>query len=276
MAFDRGEVTSCWQAGLMVMSDDEQALEGHATTLARLLSEAIPGWVRSAIAQRVLVESPETTAMVDQAAEQARAELEPELRALLALDIDEQTTTPLTVARGATVHVNAVLESLGVPPAQRDEHARQLHPGDVYDLTPGGFVDFGDDVQTAGLTWGAAKAHVHKQRRRSSEPVEERVVAVVPNMMDQGRFRDVTFVASAAAAAEAKPTLLFVDLDRVGDFSDFVSEEFPTIGFGAHVDQERLEQAKEVGFADAMPRSVFFKRLATMLNSDSNSPGGDS
>ncbi len=265
------------------MSDDELALKGHADTLARLLSEAIPGWVRSAVTERVRIDDPAHMALVERAGEQARAELEPELYELLSLDIDEQSSTPLTIARRAAEHAGVVLESLGVPPINRDQHAQQLHPNDLYDLTPGGFVDFGDDVQTAGLTWGAAKAHVHKQRRRliaseqteaaQPEVTQANVVAVVPNMMDQGRFRDVTFVTTAADAVQARPTLLFVDLDRVENFAAFVSDQFPTIGFGAHVDEERLASAKAVGFADAMPRSVFFKRLAAMDTADASSQG---
>ncbi len=256
----------------MVMSDDEQALERHAATLARLLSEAIPGWVRWAIAQRVAIESPEHLALVEQAAAQAQSDLKPQLHNLLSLDIDQQTTTPLTVARGAVVHASSVLETLGVAPVERDEHARRLHPDDVYDLAPGGFLDFGDEVQAAGLTWGAAKAYVHKQRRRALDEAAN-VVAVAPNLMDQSRFASATVVSTATAAHEASPSLLLVDVDRVDDLGSFVSDQFPTIGFGSHVDEARLEAARKAGFAEALPRSVFFKRLPSLLDPSGSSRG---
>jgi hypothetical protein len=36
----------------------------------------------------------------------------------------------------------------------------------VYDLSPAAFADLDPSLREPGLTWGAAKAHVHLARRR--------------------------------------------------------------------------------------------------------------
>ena len=145
----------------------------------------------------------------------------------------------------------------------------------MYDLTPGGFLDFGDDVQAAGLTWGAAKAHVHRHRRRVAPRGGGPVVAVAPNIMDQSKFSGVSLVRSAEEAMVLEPSLLLVDVDRVKELDAFVSAAFPTIGFGSHVDEVRLNAARDAGFAEVLPRSSFFKRLPTLLGGRSGGGGGE-
>jgi hypothetical protein len=87
------------------------------------------------------------------------------LRALIALDIDEQPQNPLSVLRGAVHYPTQVLRTLGARPAERDEFDRRTFPDDDFGLTPAAFADFGPKVHEAGLAWGAAKAYVHLRRR---------------------------------------------------------------------------------------------------------------
>ena len=91
------------------------------------------------------------------------------VRELLLLDIDEQWTNPLTLIRTAIRYPTELLRAIGAPTVHRDEQAKRFHPDDVYDLTPASFAELGPDVHDLGLSWGAAKAHVHLRRRREEE-----------------------------------------------------------------------------------------------------------
>ena len=90
------------------------------------------------------------------------------MRALLAADVDEQRTTPLTLLREAVVYPAAVLREGRVPPVERDEFSRTRLPDDDYDLAPATFADVDPSLHELGLVWGAAKAWTHKQRHGSA------------------------------------------------------------------------------------------------------------
>ncbi len=91
----------------------------------------------------------------------------PELRSLLATDVDAQRANPLAVLRGATRFAHAVLADTGVPAMPRDQFARRSFPDDVYGLVPATWSDIDPSLHELGITWGAAKAFVHKARRRA-------------------------------------------------------------------------------------------------------------
>ena len=98
----------------------------------------------------------------------------------------------------------------------------------------------------------------------SSQSVQPKVVAFVPNLMDRSKFTDsVTFVTTGDEARRAQPDQIFVDLDRCSDISQFRFEGPEVIGFGPHVDSELARQAKEAGYDEVVTRSVFFNRLTT-------------
>ncbi len=239
---------------------DAESIEPYARALGDSLVAGLPAWVEQAIVTRTASAS---AAEIASTQAQALDLVETDLRAFLASDIDEQTTTPLAIARRVVAPVTALLAANDVAPAQRDDHARAMHPDDTFDLMPGGFVDFGDEVQSAGIAWGAAKAHIHMKRHA---PPPKRVGAIVPNIMDRSRFGDdVVFVEEGSDLDSLDLRMLIVDLDRVGDLSELVSPRFPSIGFGSHVDEKRLAQAGEAGFAEAMARSIFFRRLPEIL-----------
>lgn len=151
--------------------EDAAALARYATDLADGMIAALPAWVERSVA-RVCVAyrgSVDEATLEDarEAGRMAQAEVAPMLRALLAQDIDTQRANPLALARRAVRYPTQVLADAGVPPVVRDAHAEAQFPDDRYDLTPATFADLDPTLHEAGLRWGAAKAHVHKQRRRA-------------------------------------------------------------------------------------------------------------
>jgi hypothetical protein len=153
------------------MIDDERALATYGDELVRAIEAAIGDWVESCVrsvldAQDRLVGA-ETATLIDAARGQATREVITELRAVFALDVDEQRTNPLAILRAAVRYPTQVLRSAGAQPVARDEFDKRSFPDDEFALTPAAFADFGPTVHDAGIMWGAAKAHVHLQRRRA-------------------------------------------------------------------------------------------------------------
>jgi hypothetical protein len=97
----------------------------------------------------------------------ARDDVTPQIRTLLAADIDEQRGSPLALLRSAAVrYPTAVLRDLGVPPIVRDEAQERFFPDDIYDLAPANFADLDPALAEVGIAWGAAKAFEHLQRHK--------------------------------------------------------------------------------------------------------------
>ncbi|MGH9277460.1 MAG: hypothetical protein ACRD12_05050, partial [Acidimicrobiales bacterium] len=94
----------------------------------------------------------------------AQAEVGAAVRTLLAADIDQQATTPLSLLRGAVRFPTRVLRDAGVPPVERDRVQAHLLPDDVYDLAPATFADLDPALTEPGIAWGAAKAYAHIHR----------------------------------------------------------------------------------------------------------------
>jgi hypothetical protein len=106
-----------------------------------------------------------------EAGARARAEVGPRVRRLLALDIDEQRTNPLSLLRDAVRYPTDVLRAAGVPAVEgRDDFAVRAFPDDVYDLAPATWADVDPSLQDPGITWGAWKAYTHLSRRRDQTP----------------------------------------------------------------------------------------------------------
>jgi hypothetical protein len=148
-------------------TDDERRLGEYATALADGIERALPGWVVGCVERRMGAGMPAgVAAAARDAGERARAEVVPEVRALLALDVDRQWTGPLDLVRRAVRHPTEVLRAAGVPPVHRDEFAASVFPDDVYDLAPASFADLDPELRERGIEWGAAKAHVVLTRRR--------------------------------------------------------------------------------------------------------------
>lgn len=152
------------------LTSDETSMADYAADLVDAVEAALGPWIRAAVTGRYPgTVPPEVGSKVDSAAAEARSLIGSDLRRLLALDIDEQWTNPLSVIRAVVVYPTTILLSAGAAVVERDETARRLHPDDLYDLVPASFGDLGRAVHETGLVWGAAKAHLHLQRRKRKE-----------------------------------------------------------------------------------------------------------
>ncbi len=150
-------------------------VEEAAELLADGAVAALPGWVERCVeeaCERAGVAAADLSAAAHAAGLQCVAETGPPLRELLATDVDEQQTTPLSVLRSAVRFPTQVLADGGVPAPARDDFDASRFPDDPYGLTPASFADIDPDLGPISITWGAAKAFEVLQRRRgdSAEP----------------------------------------------------------------------------------------------------------
>jgi len=152
------------------LADDETTLAGYAEALADGIVTALPGWVVRCVESISTAAVGRVEAGVRAEAERAGAaaaqEVGPQVRALLALPVDEQWTNPLALVRNATAYPTAVLRAAGVPGVVRDAAAVARFPDDEYDLCPTSFAELDPALADAGVRWGAAKAHVFLRKRR--------------------------------------------------------------------------------------------------------------
>lgn len=210
----------------------EQQLAAHAEALLAGLIDHLGAWAgRTADAAGRPAPDPRTIAStLDQ------------LTRLLRADIDDHWTGPLALIR-------------------------QILPDLPEHLRPATFADIDPSLHDLGMAWGAAKAHVHVHRHRPLPTV----VVFAPELGDRSRFDpyQVIHVRSAAKLHELvrthDPDLVIVDLDRTSDPAAWRIDNAHVVGFGSHVETERLERAIEAGFDAAMARSIFFHRLAELL-----------
>ena len=144
-------------------------VEPHATALADAVEVALPGWVERS-GTRIMAAwlgRPPDAGIIQAARDagsRAGAEVGAEIRALLAADIDDQWTTPLSLLRAAVRYPTAVLQDAGVPAVERDPFRERLEPADIYDLSPASFADVDPALTEPGMVWGAAKALAHRRR----------------------------------------------------------------------------------------------------------------
>jgi hypothetical protein len=106
------------------------------------------------------------------AGEAARQEVVPRLRALMSTDIDDQRATPLALVRDAVRFATAVLASAGVPAVVRDDIDEQLFPDDHYGLMPATLAELDPSLVEVAITWGAAKAWLHRRRHAANPSTE--------------------------------------------------------------------------------------------------------
>lgn len=94
------------------------------------------------------------------------------------------------------------------------------------------------------------------------------VAAWVPDLLDRSRFAGgagVVFVGRPEELAGIDAEVVVVDLNRLDDPARVGPVRGLLIGFASHVDDDRLVAAREAGFDEALPRSVFFRRLPELL-----------
>ncbi|KIE51873.1 MAG: hypothetical protein MB55_09200 [marine actinobacterium MedAcidi-G3] len=91
------------------------------------------------------------------------------------------------------------------------------------------------------------------------------VAAYIPNLMDRSRFGDsVQILKDLEELKSVEADLVLVDLAR-SEVLEYLPSEPVVIGFAPHVDTETLDAARAAGCAEALPRSIFFKRLPALL-----------
>jgi len=150
------------------VNDDDAQLLAHGRTLVDAVRAVLPDWVDRCVRERCEGAGVPVDDSIRDAARRAgascAAEVGDELSELLALDPDDQRGTPLTVLRRAVRHPTEVLAEAGVPPVGRDDFTSRAFPDDPYDLTPASFDAIDPSLREPGITWGAARAHVHLRR----------------------------------------------------------------------------------------------------------------
>jgi hypothetical protein len=146
------------------------AVDDVSEHLVAAVERVLPAWVERSVRGRLQDWSGAADAgtMVEAVAAGHRAseEVGAELRRLLAVDVDEQWTNPLTILRAAVRYPGDVLRRAGVPPVVRDAYDETHFPDDDYQLVPRSFADIDPSLHDLGLAWGAAKAQAHLVRHR--------------------------------------------------------------------------------------------------------------
>lgn len=149
---------------------DEERYSEIASALVDAVDAVIADWVSRLVIERATKTPTEMTEQLrreaDAAGERARAEAVPELRDLVMTDIDAQAANPLAILRTATRHAHEALITLDTSPVERDRFAEEAFPEDAYGLVPATWADIHPSLQEPGIAWGAAKAYLHRARRR--------------------------------------------------------------------------------------------------------------
>lgn len=149
------------------MQPDEAAVDPGAALL-EAARRVVPGWLRRITvdaARRGGVDQAQLELRIDAVVDRASEELLARLADLLATDVDEQRTTPLTLVRAAVREPTQLLLELGaVPPPSSPDAGR--FADDVYRLGPATWSDVDPSLHEPGLAWGAWKAMTVLARRR--------------------------------------------------------------------------------------------------------------
>lgn len=144
-------------------------LSEPAAELLGVAERVTPGWLRRCVvatAARAGVSTDPWASEIDASAIHASGRLLEQLESLLALDVDEQRTNPLSLYRDAVAAPTAMLRAHDVPAPPTDAFADRHFPDDVYRLGPATWADIDPELHEPGLVWGAWKAMTVLQRRR--------------------------------------------------------------------------------------------------------------
>jgi hypothetical protein len=145
-------------------ANDEAKFFEHGERLHQAITGAIRPWLNAVIESRV----PDTaiSAQLAETLDGISTAVDRSIAELINADVQEPLSGPLERIRREVEPLNDALDHLGVPAPQRDAVDVQMRPADRHALGPMTFRDLGENVHEAGITWGAAKAHLHLQRRR--------------------------------------------------------------------------------------------------------------
>ena len=141
-------------------------MAAYGADLVAAVDAAIRPWLTDRSSQLLNgTPSREVGAAIDDVASEAKRLL----TELTTTDIDQPLSGPLERIRQAVARLTPTLDAAGATRPGRDPFDAEMRPDDVYALGPMAFTDLGEDVHVAGITWGAAKAYLHQQRRRATE-----------------------------------------------------------------------------------------------------------
>jgi len=90
-----------------------------------------------------------------------------ELAAFPAVHVGQRRSTRLHIPRCASRLATELLDGAGAARPPRDEFETRAMPDDVFAVGPLAWVDLGDEVHEAGISWGAWKAATVLTRRRA-------------------------------------------------------------------------------------------------------------
>jgi hypothetical protein len=145
-------------------------LDEPAAELLRVASDVVPGWLlrvtTGACGRAGLHLDESDRSLVDRMVDDTTSSLLAALSDLLATDVDEQRTTPLTLFRDAVAAPTALLDRLGVTPPAPDPFGGERFPDDRFALGPATWSDIDPALHQPGLVWGASKAMTVLTRRR--------------------------------------------------------------------------------------------------------------
>lgn len=147
---------------------DEELFVELSTMFANGIETHLSAWternVRRIATAAGIPDDASLSSLAADAGRRCREEVGPRIRELLAMDIDDQRTTPLVMLRQAVGYATDVLASLGVPQVRRDQFEQRSFPDDVYGLSPATMSDLDESLGELALMWGAGNAHLHKRR----------------------------------------------------------------------------------------------------------------
>lgn len=139
---------------------------GGMEEISRALFAAVDAAFRQWFGARLSTIAGTDDPRLAEAADEASAWVRAELRALLSTDPEQQRTNPLQLLRSAARFAVPVLRSLGAAVPARDEYEQRAMPDDPYAIGPLAWIDMGEAVHEAGITWGAWKAATVISRHR--------------------------------------------------------------------------------------------------------------
>ena len=130
------------------MTSDDLDIATVATELLAAAVEATPEWVRRCVdhvaREQALLTADLPEAAVADAGVRAQDFVETRLGALLALDIDRQRTTPLSISSGMRCGSRSRrCMRWGAAPVHRGDVSRWAFPNDPFGITPGNLSDIG-------------------------------------------------------------------------------------------------------------------------------------
>ena len=144
----------------------DDAVDPPAELLAAAAA-AVPGWLGRAVEAACRDGGVDTSAIredLDRIVVDGSQRLLSELGVLLATDVDEQRSTPLTVCRDVGAAAAAELVRLGAEPP--GALPLGVPPAEAFGLAPASWADIDPSLHEPGITWGAWKAMTVLRRRR--------------------------------------------------------------------------------------------------------------